>query len=106
MQRTAWPSDNTRRLLRLGITLAAFLTPEPSPARAETSDDVALARDLMIPMRDGVKLAADVYRPARSGVPIEGRFPALLMRTPYDKEVRAAPFAQSAPPRRYRVKLK
>ncbi len=62
MQRTAWPSDNARRLLTLGIVLAAFLTPEPSPVRAETPDDVALARDLMIPMRDGVKLAADVYR--------------------------------------------
>src|SRR5437879_4272757 len=103
MQRTAWPGDNARRLLRLGIALAAFLTPEPSLARAETPDDVALARDLMIPMRDGVKLAADVYRPARSGVPIEGRFPALLMRTPYDKEVRAAPFAQYFASRGYVV---
>jgi len=71
--------------------------------RAATPDDVALARDLMIPMRDGVKLAADVYRPARSGVPIEGRFPALLMRTPYDKEVRAAPFAQYFASRGYVV---
>jgi len=39
--------------------------------RAETPDDVALALDLMIPMRDGVKLAADVYRPARNGVPLK-----------------------------------
>jgi putative CocE/NonD family hydrolase len=31
-----------------------------------------------VPMRDGVKLYADVYRPSR-----EGRFPALITRTPY-----------------------
>jgi uncharacterized protein len=44
-------------------------------------------------MRDGVKLAADIYRPARAGRPLEGRFAALLMRTPYNKEVRAGAFA-------------
>jgi hypothetical protein len=31
-------------------------------------------------MRDGVKLRADIYRPKR-----EGKFPVLLVRTPYDK---------------------
>jgi putative CocE/NonD family hydrolase len=33
-----------------------------------------------VPMRDGVELSADVYRPDRPG-----RFPAILMRTPYNK---------------------
>ena len=47
----------------------------------------------MVPMRDGVTLATDIYRPARNGKAIEGRFPVLLMRTPYNKEVRAAAFA-------------
>jgi putative CocE/NonD family hydrolase len=37
-------------------------------------------RDLPVPMRDGVVLHADVWRPAA-----EGRYPVLLLRTPYDK---------------------
>ena len=101
MPRSTWPGHDARQLL-LGMVLAAFLTPAPSSA-AETPDDVALALDVMIPMRDGVRLAADVYRPARKGVPIEGRFPALLMRTPYNKGVRAAPFAQYFASRGYVV---
>ena len=41
-----------------------------------------------VPMRDGVRLAADLYRPekSRSG----GRFPAILMRTPYNKNTETA----------------
>lgn len=34
----------------------------------------------MVPMRDGVKLATDVYLPKA-----EGKFPAILTRTPYNK---------------------
>jgi len=44
-----------------------------------------IAKDVMIPMRDGVRLAADVYYPARDGAPIPGRFPTILLRTSYDK---------------------
>ncbi len=47
--------------------------------------EVAIERDRRVPMRDGVPLATDVYRPARGTTPAEGRFPALLERTPYDK---------------------
>ena len=36
--------------------------------------------DLPVPMRDGVRLSANVYRPAAPG-----RYPAILLRTPYDK---------------------
>ncbi|HJX22197.1 MAG TPA: CocE/NonD family hydrolase, partial [Steroidobacteraceae bacterium] len=103
MQRSASSGHFCRQLLALGVVLAALLAPEPSCGRAATEDDVALALNVMIPMRDGVKLAADVYRPARDGVPVEGRFPALLMRTPYNKEVRAAPFAQYFASRGYVV---
>ena len=46
--------------------------------------------DLMIGMRDGMRMATDVYRPARNGVPVDGRFPVLLNRTPYDKGSLAA----------------
>ena len=51
-----------------------------------TTYDVIVQRDVMVPMRDGVKLATDVYLPAVGEKPVEGRFPALLMRTAYDKE--------------------
>ena len=39
----------------------------------------------MVPMRDGVRLAFDVYRPARDGAFADGRFPAIMCQTPYDK---------------------
>jgi putative CocE/NonD family hydrolase len=41
---------------------------------------VIVDRDVAVPMRDGVVLRADVWRPAS-----EGRYPVLLLRTPYDK---------------------
>jgi putative CocE/NonD family hydrolase len=40
----------------------------------------------MVTMRDGVRLATDVYRPAKEGVPLDGRFPVILERTPYNKD--------------------
>lgn len=42
---------------------------------------IVVERDLPLKLKDGTTLYADVYRPDASG-----RFPALLMRTPYDKE--------------------
>ena len=50
-----------------------------------TGFGVALAKDVMVPMRDGIRLATDVYRPARDGELVEGRYPTILCRTPYDK---------------------
>jgi putative CocE/NonD family hydrolase len=49
------------------------------------SYEVSVAKDVMIPVRDGIRLATDIYRPARNGTPIEGKFPTLLERTPYNK---------------------
>lgn len=42
--------------------------------------EVRLERDVPIKMRDGVNLYADIYYPVG-----EGPFPALVMRSPYDK---------------------
>lgn len=47
--------------------------------------DVIVEKDVMVPMRDGVKLATDLYIPAENGRPVEGKLPAILLRTPYDK---------------------
>ena len=42
--------------------------------------------DVMVPMRDGVRLAADIYLPARNGQAVAGKWPTILMRTPYGKQ--------------------
>jgi len=62
------------------------LTPllPPKIPRVDTALYV-VERDVMVPMRDGVRLATDIYYPARDGVRLEGRFPAILERTPYNK---------------------
>ena len=44
-----------------------------------------IAKDILLPMRDGVRLATDVYLPAREGQAVEGKWPTILMRTPYGK---------------------
>ena len=56
---------------------------KPSESRPEYG--VVLARDLGVRTRDGVRLATDVWRPAIDGDPLPGPFPALLLRTPYDR---------------------
>lgn len=52
------------------------------------SFDVVVAKDVMIPVRDGVHLATDIYRPARGVDPAQGRFPAILVRTSIGKDHR------------------
>ncbi len=47
--------------------------------------DVVVAKDVMVPMRDGVRLATDVYFPARHPDPVAGSWPTILHRTIYDK---------------------
>jgi putative CocE/NonD family hydrolase len=60
---------------------------QPPPLSARPAEyEVVAEKNVMISMRDGVRLAADVYRPARAGKPASGRFPALLTRTPYNKD--------------------
>lgn len=56
-----------------------------SAALALAQGDLRINRDVLVPMRDGVRLAADVYLPAASG-----KYPALLARTPYNKDAGAA----------------
>src|SRR5580700_6157121 len=49
-------------------------------ARAAENYEVVVERNVAATMRDGVTLRADIYRPKA-----EGKFPVLLVRTPYDK---------------------
>ncbi len=47
---------------------------------------IVASQNVMIPMRDGVRLATDIYRPADpGGNAVDGRFPAIIGRTSYDK---------------------
>jgi uncharacterized protein len=85
------------------VLVAALAPCAIAGAEGAATADVAVTRDVMITMRDGVRLAADVYRPAQAGVATEGHFPALLMRTPYSKAVRAPPFANYFAARGYVV---
>jgi hypothetical protein len=49
---------------------------------------IVVAKDVMIPMRDGIRLATDIHRPARDGELVEGQFPTIVCITPYDKSER------------------
>jgi hypothetical protein len=69
----------------LGAVLAR---PRAAAACLQSSEppyDVVVERDVWTPMRDGVRLCCDVHRPARDGLAIDGRWPVILERTPYDK---------------------
>ncbi len=77
---------NGFRMARLGIAVflvcaAMFVLLAAGTARAATENyEVIVERNVPAKMRDGVILRADIYRPKA-----EGKFPVLLVRTPYDK---------------------
>jgi putative CocE/NonD family hydrolase len=60
--------------------------PQTAGAASEPRYDVIVSKNVMVPMRDGVGLAIDIYRPALNGLPVEGKFPVILERTPYNKD--------------------
>jgi len=66
---------------------------------SEANDPVVVEKNLPMRARDGVTRFADVYRPA-----VPGRFPVLVIRTPYDKSVdNALTEKDYFPPRGYVV---
>ncbi len=66
---------------------------------SEANHPVVVEKNLPMRTRDGVTLYADVYRPAA-----QGRFPVLVIRTPYDKSVdNALTEKDYFPPRGYVV---
>ena len=67
-------TQNAGYWVLLVLTLAA-----PGLVEAQ-SYGVTVEHNAVAAMRDGVKLRADIYRPN-----VEGTFPVLLVRTPYDK---------------------
>ena len=70
--------------VRRGVFAACLFTagaPFAPVSRADANKyEVTVERDVAAKMRDGVTLRADIYRPKA-----DGKFPVLLVRTPYDK---------------------
>lgn len=61
----------------------ALRAAEPSdPLLSKAEFEIAEERGVAVPMRDGIKLSADVFRPRA-----EGKFPVIVVRTPYKKEM-------------------
>jgi hypothetical protein len=70
-------------ILGLGtVGVGAAQTPADRFARPAARHELALQKNVMVPMRDGVELAADLYLPKDAG----GRLPVIVMRTPYNKD--------------------
>jgi putative CocE/NonD family hydrolase len=61
--------------------------------RAPTYAGMIAEKDVAVPMRDGVNLSVDVYRPN-----VEGRFPALLAFSIYNKDLQGPDVAAALPP--------
>jgi uncharacterized protein len=65
---------------RLSSLLLAMAFCAVGTSRAAGQYAVTFEGNVPLKMRDGVILHADVYRPK-----VDGQFPVLLQRTPYDK---------------------
>jgi putative CocE/NonD family hydrolase len=52
----------------------------------KTDLDYVVEKNIKVQMRDGVKLALDFYKPLNNGRLKKGRYPTLLVRTPYNKD--------------------
>lgn len=73
------------------ICLLTLGVPQPDNVnqtsnQAGGSFTIGVQQNVMVPMRDGSKLATDIYYPMKNGNRVAGRLPAVLMRSPYDKE--------------------
>ncbi|MBV9213922.1 MAG: CocE/NonD family hydrolase [Actinobacteria bacterium] len=84
-----------RRLLLVAVgllTLAVLASPAAAarwtPYDRPETNGIVTDKDVKITMRDGVELRANIQRPDKPG-----RYPVLLMQTPYGKDTAGATFA-------------
>jgi len=61
---------------------SVLVAPEVDPLLSAPDFEWTLEDDVMVPMRDGVHLSTDIYLPEG-----KGRYPVVLVRTPYKKEL-------------------
>ena len=90
----------TQRFIAACAALAAVLVVSADASDPWLRYNITVDRDQPARMRDGVTLFADVYRPTEPG-----RYPALLMRTPYNKTDSVDAFVISAVRHGYVVAL-
>lgn len=69
-----------RRAVKRIIVSIALIWVGPARALSQQTFRVTAQHNVAAVMRDGVKLRADIYHPDA-----DGKFPVLLVRTPYDK---------------------
>jgi putative CocE/NonD family hydrolase len=68
-----------------GAQTAATVVHYDEARLSQPTHQVRVEHNVRVPMRDGVELSADIYRPDA-----DGRFPVLLLRTPYSNNTPAA----------------
>lgn len=81
-----------RSLLSLSALALALGALVASPPLARSEDWKREQKDTRIPMRDGASLAADLYFPSKPG-----KYPAILIQTPYGKARLGAPISSQEP---------
>lgn len=64
---------------------AADYAVDATSSRPQSATGYVVQSNVMVTMRDGTRLATDIYRPAHNGVPLPGKFPILIDRSPYNK---------------------
>ena len=81
-ERISHKADGRSVLVCAGLALTVLILRLVAPPGVVAAEgyDVRVERNMATKMRDGVILRADIYRPT-----VEGKFPVLLVRTPYDK---------------------
>jgi putative CocE/NonD family hydrolase len=69
-----------KQIASLWIVVISGLLPLPPVALPAETYAIVIEHGVVAAMRDGVRLRADIYHPN-----VPGKFPVLLVRTPYDK---------------------
>jgi len=90
-------SADTWRWAAAAMTVVGFALCVGPNGMGQEKYEITVERNVAAKMRDGVTLCADIYRPKT-----EGKFPVLLVRTPYDK-TNSMPFGIRAAARGYVV---
>jgi uncharacterized protein len=86
---------------KLILIVLGLVTLADAQSKSKPPFEVQASKNVMVSMRDGVKLASDIYRPAENGTPVPGRFPTLLIRTPYTRSYKESGEAAFFVPRGY-----
>lgn len=80
-------SPITRRAFGGAAAFLGLLGSSRTLAAPAETYDMVLDSNVGVKTRDGVRLATDIYRPARNGKAVQGRFPVIMERTPYGRNV-------------------